>query len=134
MAATVNPSERSERYYNLYRENIARISVISSPLINSFREAAIEKFIQLGIPTRKNETYKYTNLDTFFGYDFRSYFIPSESDFAKAEEFRCDVSNLDAHGIVLMNGFYPTLRDKLRQLPGGIWIGSLNEASKRFSD
>jgi len=134
MAATGNPSERSERYYNLYRENIARISEISSPLINSFREAAIGKFMQLGIPTRKNETYKYTNLDTFFGYDFRSYFMPSESDFAKAEEFRCDVSNLDAHGIVLMNGFYPTLRDKLRQLPGGIWIGSLNEASKRFSD
>jgi Fe-S cluster assembly protein SufD len=34
----------------------------------------------------------------------------------------------------LLNGFYPTLNDKLRQLPSGVWIGSLNEAAKRFSE
>jgi Fe-S cluster assembly protein SufD len=129
-----NNSERSERYFNLYKENIKRISENSSPYINSFREAAIAKFNQLGIPTRKNETYRYTNLDTFFNHDFKSYFLPSRTDFVKAEEFRCDVTDLDAHGIVLLNGFYPTINDKLRQLPGGIWIGSLNEAAKKFKD
>ena len=60
--------------------------------------------------------------------------MPETADFAKAEEFRCDVADLDTHGIVLLNGFYPTINEKLRQLPGGIWIGSLNEASKRFGD
>ena len=43
---------------------------------------------------------------------------------------RC--TDLDAHGIVLLNGFYPTINDKLRQLPSGVWIGSLNEAAKNF--
>jgi len=126
--------ERSAQYLDFYRENIKRISENSSPLINFFREPAIEKFIQLGIPTRKNESYRYTNLDTFFGHEFRNYFMPSENDFIKAEEFRCDVTDLDAHGVVLLNGFYPTINGKLRQLPGGIWIGSLNEASKKFTD
>ena len=129
-----NQSERSERYYTIYKENIKRISENSSPYINGFREAAIEKFNVLGIPTRKDETYRYTNLDTFFGHEFKNYFMPVASDFAKAEEFRCDVTDLDAHGVVLLNGFYPTINDKLRQLPGGIWIGSLNEASKKFAD
>jgi Fe-S cluster assembly protein SufD len=129
-----NQSERSERYYNLYKENIGKITENSSPYINSFREDAIAKFIELGIPTKKNESYRYTNLDTFFNHDFRSYFMPDESDFARAEEFRCDVTELDAHGIVLLNGFYPTIKEKLRHLPGGIWIGSLNEAAKKFSD
>ena len=123
---------RSERYYNLYRENIKRISRNSSPYINSFREAAIGEFSRLGLPTKTNETYRYTNLDTFFSHDYKSYFMPVESDFIKAEEFRCDVTDLDAHGIVLLNGFYPTIRDKLRQLPEGIWIGSLNEAARKF--
>ena len=123
---------RSERYYNLYRENIKRISRNSSPYINSFREAAIGEFSRLGLPTKANETYRYTNLDTFFSHDYKSYFMPVESDFIKAEEFRCDVTDLDAHGIVLLNGFYPTIRDKLRQLPEGIWIGSLNEAARKF--
>ena len=112
---------RSERYYNLYKKNIKRISRNSSPYINSFREAAIEEFNRLGLPTKANENYRYTNLDTFFNHDYKSYFMPVESDFIKAEEFRCDVTDLDAHGIVLLNGFYPTIRDKLRQLPEGIW-------------
>jgi len=126
--------ERSERYLNFYKENIKRISESSSPFINSFRESAIAKFSQLGIPTRKNESYRYTNLDTFFNHDFKNYFMPSEEDFIKAEEFRCDVTDLDAHGVVLLNGFYPVIDDKLRELPGGIWIGSMNEASVKFAD
>ena len=126
--------EIKERYLDLFKGNIGKIEEKSSPFINSFRGAAIDKFNHLGIPTKKNEAYKYTNLDTFFEHEFNSYFLPKESDFVKAEEFRCDVTDLDAHGIVLLNGFYPTINDKLRQLPGGVWIGSLNEASKKFAD
>jgi Fe-S cluster assembly protein SufD len=127
-------SEVTGRYVNLYEDNIDKISGISSPYINSFRKKAFEKFCELGIPTRKNEAYKYTNLNIFFDHDYKSYFLPDASDFIKAEEFRCDVANLDAHGIVLLNGFYPTITDKLRQLPSGIWIGSLNEAAVIFAD
>jgi Fe-S cluster assembly protein SufD len=126
-------SEVTERYLQLYRDNIEKISANSSRHINSFRAAAFEKFKELGIPTRKNEAYKYTNLNIFFDHDYKSYFMPVEEDFVKAEEFRCDVANLDTHGIVLLNGFYPTINDKLRQLPSGVWVGSLNEAAKKFA-
>src|SRR5665647_2734795 len=127
-------SEVTERYLKLYKENIDKISGISSPYLNSFRKEALERFSELGIPTKKNEAYKYTNLNTFFDKDYESYFMPVKSDFVKAEKFRCDVANLDTHGIVLLNGFYPTINEKLRQLPSGVWIGSLNEAAIRFSD
>jgi Fe-S cluster assembly protein SufD len=127
-------TEMTERYLALYRDNIDRISGMSSPFINSFRRAAFEKFSDLGIPTRKNEAYKYTNLNIFFDHDYKTYFMPLPSDFVKAEEFRCDVADLDAYGIVLLNGFYPTVNEKLRQLPGGVLIGSLNEAAVRFPE
>jgi Fe-S cluster assembly protein SufD len=127
-------SEITEKYLNLYRENIDKISSLSSPYINSFRRSAFERFSEMGIPSKKDEAYKYTNLNVFFDHDYRSYFMPSASDFIKAEEFRCDVADLDAHGIVLLNGFYPTIHDKLRQMPSGVWIGSLIEASLRFPD
>jgi len=127
-------TELTERYIALYNENIDRISAISSPYINSFRKTAFEKFAELGIPTKKNEFYKYTNLNIFFDHDYKSYFLPQEADFVKAEEFRCDVTDLDAHGIVLLNGFYPTINEKLRQLPSGVWIGSLNEAAGKFPE
>ncbi len=128
------PAERSEKYYALYRENIDKILSGSSPYINSFRGPAMDKFSEMGIPTRKNELYKYTNLDTFFNHEYTSYFMPGPSDFAKAEEFRCDVTDLDAYGLVLLNGFYPTVNGKLRELPGGIWIGSLNEAARKYGE
>lgn len=127
-------SVKNEKYLALYKKNIDRISHASSQYINSFRESAIREFIKLGIPTRKNESYRYTNLDPFFSHDYSNYFIPGEQDFIRAEEFRCDVTGLDVHAIVLLNGFYPTITDKIRELPGGVLIGSLNEASKLFGD
>jgi len=127
-------SEVTERYIGLYKENIEKINSTSSPYINSFREAAYGRFKDMGIPTKKNEAYKYTNLNIFFDHDYKSYFMPVASDFIKAEEFRCDVADLDAHGIVLLNGFYPTINEKLRQLPSGVWIGSLNEAALKFPE
>ena len=42
------------------------------------------------------------------------------------------MTDLDAHGVVLVNGFYPTINGKLRELPGRIIIGSLNEAAKKY--
>lgn len=127
-------SEVTEFYSGLYKDNINKIMEASPPHINSFREQAFDRFSQLGVPTRKNEAYKYTNLDLFFKHNYKTYFIPDESDFKKAEEFRCDVTDLDAHGVVLMNGFYPTINGKLRKLPGDITIGSLNEAARQFPD
>ena len=127
-------SEFSERYSDLYTENKQLIQSSSTEYINSFREEAIERYRILGIPSRKSEMYRYTNLDIFFRHDFKNYLAPDDEDFIKAEEFRCDVASLDTHGLVLMNGFYPDLKNKLRQLPEGVWVGSLREASVRFSD
>jgi Fe-S cluster assembly protein SufD len=127
-------SEITEKYLGLYKDNINKISGISSPFFNSFRASAFDKFNELGIPTKKNEAYKYTNLNIFFDHDYENYFMPVPADFIKAEEFRCEVTDLDAYGVVLLNGFYPTLKEKLRQLPGGVWIGSLNEGAIQFAD
>ncbi|HLN55514.1 MAG TPA: Fe-S cluster assembly protein SufD [Bacteroidales bacterium] len=127
-------SEVTGRYLKLYNENIDKVKERSSEYLNSFRDKAFEKFADLGIPTKKNEAYKYTNLNTFFDQDYSTYLIPVESDFRKAEEFRCDINELDAFGVVLFNGHFPTITEKLRRLDSGVWIGSLNEAARRFPE
>jgi Fe-S cluster assembly protein SufD len=127
-------SDVTERYLKLYRENIDRVASGSPGYINSFREKSIDKFKETGIPTKKNEAYKYTNLNIFFDQDYESYFMPSEEDFRKAEEFRCDIAELDTYGLVLLNGFYPSVHSKIQQLPNGAWVGSLNEAALRFPE
>lgn len=124
----------TDRYINLYRENAERVSNNSTPYINSLRKEAIEKFSRLGVPSKKDEAYKYTSLNSYFDHDYKSYFIPSDEDFAHAEAFRCDVTDLDTHGIVLYNGYYPTLNGKIKKLPEGVLIGSLSEAARVFPE
>ena len=124
----------TEKYLKLFRENIGNISRVSSPYINSFRNRAFERFSELGIPSKKNEAYKYTNLNLFFDHEYSGYFLPVAADFRKAENFKCDVSDLDAYGLALINGFYPAVKDKIKRLPDGIWIGSLNEAALKFPE
>ena len=126
-------SEITEKYLGLYMENIGKISGYSPHLILILSGSLLLRNSgNWESRLRKNEAYKYTNLNIFFDHDYKNYFMPVTSDFVKAEEFRCDVTDLDAHGIVLLNGFYPTINEKLRQLPSGVWIGSLNEAAVKI--
>lgn len=127
-------NELTDKFSRLFSQTIPGIRASSFGLFNSAREKAMEKFLELGIPTRKNEAYKYTNVEPLFRHDYDSFFIPGPDDFAKAERFKCDVADLDSHGVILINGFYPTIADKIKKLPGGVWIGSLNEAAKKFRD
>lgn len=126
--------EINARYIDLYRNNIERIGSHSTPYINSLREEAMARFSSLGVPDRKNESYRYTNLDLFFRHQYKSYFMPGADDFERAERFSCEVEDLEVHNLVLLNGFYPTNNGKLRQLDSGITIGSLNEAAARMGD
>jgi Fe-S cluster assembly protein SufD len=121
----------SQKYLKLYRDNIGKISKTSSPYINSFRDKAFEKFNELGIPSKKNEMYRYANLNLFFEREYSGYFLPAADDFRKAENFKCDVANLDAYVLTLINGFYPA---EIKRLPDGIWIGNLNEAALKFPE
>lgn len=127
-------SEINTRYIDLYRNNIGEIGSQSTPYINSLREEAIGRFAELGIPDRKDESYRYTNLDIFFRHQYNSYFMPGPDDFQRAEKFSCEVEDLDVHNLVLLNGFYPTNNGKLKLLESGITIGSLNEAAERMGE
>lgn len=118
-----------DRYTDLYNRSIDRIEARSASYLNSFRREAIGKFSTLGVPDKKNEAYKYTSLDYFFGHDYKSYFMPDADDFRQAEQFDCDVKEMDVHNFVLLNGFYPTHNGKIKKLPSGVVVGSLNEAA-----
>lgn len=134
----LNIMDKSEqitgRFSELFRENRLRIEKNSAPLINSLREDAMASFVALGIPGRKNEAYRYTNLEPWFAASYKSFFVPESSDFEVAEKFRCEVETLDTHGLVLLNGYYPTLNGSMAELPDGIWVGSLAKASLMFPD
>jgi Fe-S cluster assembly protein SufD len=104
----------------------------SPDLFNKYRESAFDDFRSLGIPDRKNEAYRYTDLERYLGYQYQEYFSPVPDDFREAERFHCEVEDLDVWNMILLNGFFPHGEKGLVMLPGGIWVGNMKSAVKQF--
>ncbi len=104
--------------------------------LKQIREQAVRLFSAKGIPTKKDEAYKYTSLEQHLAgkYKYMPYAIGEKLNID--EIFKCDVPSLDTHLIVLVNGwFYPTANQELLvKKNDGIVYGSLHEAIRNHSD
>ncbi len=109
---------------DLFGENRSLIEKRSSAVLNALRDEAALAFDVLGIPTNKNEEYKYTNLQPLFAERFDYNFYPHESTQEIESIFSCDVDALETHTIYLINGwYYPG--NHTAGLPKGVRLGSL---------
>lgn len=118
----------------LYNYNSEQISSNVGIQVNSFRDKALSDFDMAGIPDRKNEAYRYTDIEPFFKGDYVSEF--SHDTFFKInlrEIFRCDVPELDTYVVLLLNGFYYQ-GNGLQILPENITVCSFAEASIRYPE
>jgi Fe-S cluster assembly protein SufD len=120
------------RFSDLYAAGKKTFLEESPDIFNRHRERAFEDFIRLGIPDRKNEAYRYTNLESYLRHEYQGYYMPATEDFREAEKFHCEVEDLDVWNMVLLNGFFPHGDKGLVMLPGGIWVGSMRAAVKQF--
>ena len=101
----------------------------SKDVMNAVRDEAFENFKTLGIPTKKLERYKYTDMTKLFepnyGVNLKRLDIPVNP----YDVFRCDVPNLSTSLYFIVNDqFYQEALPKV-QLPEGVFIGSLAEAA-----
>jgi Fe-S cluster assembly protein SufD len=118
----------------IYNHNSGRINNNIGPQVNRFREKALSDFNIAGIPDRKNEAYRYTNIEPFFKGDYSSEFSGDTFFKINLEEiFSCDVPELDTYVVILLNGFYYQ-GNGLQILPENITVCSLAEASIRYPE
>jgi Fe-S cluster assembly protein SufD len=118
----------------LYNYNSEQINSNVGSQVNSFRDKALSDFDVAGIPDRKNEAYRYTNIEPFFKGDYFSEF--SHDYFFKinlSEIFSCDVPELDTYVVLLLNGFYYQ-GNGLQLIPENITVCSFAEASIRYPE
>ena len=116
-----------QQYIELYQQARQLICQHSSEVMNAQRDAAYERFAQMGFPTRKVERYKYTDIQALFapnyGLNLNRLNIPVDP----YQAFRCDVPNLSTSLYFVVNDqFYSQVQPKGR-LPEGVVIGSLRE-------
>ena len=123
-----------EELINLYQNNLDLIAGGSADLLNRHRQDAIMNFNRLGIPSQKNEKYKYSKIESLFSNEYKMYFAPKRIAFNVDDIFRCDIPELDTHLALVLNGFYLSKGEKLTTLPSGVIYGSLAEAAVKLPD
>ncbi len=135
MPTTLDTDVRPEdRFVSAFKVNHGQTLNGTSASIAQQREHAIERFAQLGLPTKEQEAYKYTNLATVID---RPYTLPlspempavTEEDIAPFE-----IDDLNAHRLVLVNGRVHEGLSDIGDLPSGVIISSLDRAGQEHPD
>lgn len=125
-------SDAARQYMDIYAQCRDMIHSHSCDVMNAPRDAAYDDFCRQGLPTRKVERYKYTDMTPLFAPDYGLNLNRLEIPVNPYEAFRCDVPNLSTSLYFVVNdAFYTKLQPK-GHLPEGVIIGSLaEEAAKK---
>ncbi len=133
MTGKVSENKITADFVNLYLANLDLLKEGMPEFMNAARTDAIESFNIIGLPGRKSEKYKYTNISSLFEKEYEKYFAPKKIEFSVDDIFKCDVPSLDTDTLLVVNGFYFGL-NKLEVLPNGVIMGSLAEAAIQYPE
>jgi len=125
--------ELQEELSTLYTANADRIAEGTGKLVNEFRPRAFEDFKRLGIPTKKNEDYRYTDLMSYLQGDYSYEIAPAKISVSLEDLFHCDIPELNTHIVLVLNGFYYS-HNEIEPLPKGVIISSFAEASIKYPE
>ncbi|NLB92607.1 MAG: Fe-S cluster assembly protein SufD [Bacteroidales bacterium] len=123
----VDISLKYAAHYNDVKESLLK----NSPgVLNAPRFKAFQDFVEQGIPTRKNENYKYTNLQPQFISDFQFIHRREPVEIDLNDVLRCDVPKLNTHLAFVYNGWYYEDNQRIGKLPEGVVFDSLEKVAR----
>ncbi|MBP7508713.1 MAG: Fe-S cluster assembly protein SufD [Prolixibacteraceae bacterium] len=119
---------------NLYIQNKSVYYEGCPPFMNDLRDKAIELFNSKGIPSKKNENYKFTDLRPVFQNDYDVVPRYVFNEIRLHDMFRCDVPQLNAHVILMINGWYYNRNRMYESLPEGVICCGLQYAANNYPE
>jgi Fe-S cluster assembly protein SufD len=119
---------------DLFHENSSTLETEDTSLVTKSRKKAFESFRRLGIPTKRYEAYKYTNLEQYLtGAEYGYELSPLTSEINLDDIFHCDIPELATHIALVLNGFYYQ-HNRPVELPEGVILCGLAEATKKYPE
>ena len=96
--------------------------------IHSIRRAAIAKFAELGLPTTKNEEWRFTNVSAIAGREFTPVL---KGDHGIGKEAIESFLFRTAHRLVFINGHYSDELSSVGSMPKGVMVGNLSAMMRK---
>ncbi len=129
MSVLVEKADLSLKYIAHYNKVKETLFEGSPDVLNAQRKKAFQDFVMQGIPTNKNEKYKYTNLHPHFLPNF-SFIHQKEAQKTDPNAiFHCDVPQLDSYVKTTTNGWFNESKTE-GDLPEGVILESLEKMMK----
>jgi len=126
--------ESATQYIELFAQCEAMICKHSAEVLNSPRTKAFEDFKRQGFPTKKVESYKYTDVNKLFAPDYGLNLNRLDIPVNPYDAFRCDVPNMSTALYFMVNdSFYNKALPKSNQ-PEGVLLGSLKDLSESYPE
>ncbi|MFQ7113459.1 Fe-S cluster assembly protein SufD [Hallella bergensis] len=120
-----------KQYIDLYEQARQMLFDHSAAPLNAVRDKAFEDFKKQGLPNRKVEDYKYTDMQKLFEPDYGVNLKRIQFPINPYQSFSCDVPNLSTSLYFVVNDqFYSKVQPKTT-LPEGVIVGSLKEQAER---
>jgi Fe-S cluster assembly protein SufD len=120
---------KTQEQFPLHIEGLEQHSsklLSSSPeWLKNLRQKGLEKFISLGLPTVKEEDWKYTTLVELTSKRLQ---IPTSHKFPDEAQLNAYIDQAEIN-IILVNGVWSGILSKNKDLPAGLTIKSFSEAA-----
>lgn len=120
-----------KQYIDLYEQARQIIFEHSAAPMNAVRDRAYEDFKSMGLPDKKVENYKYTNIRKLLEPDYGVNLKRIEFPIDPYHSFSCDVPNLSTQLYFVVNDRFYSKSRPTPALPEGVIVGSLREWCER---
>ncbi len=102
--------------------------------LQAIRQKGITAFLDKGIPSRKNEEYKYSNPEKLFKSEYVIVTAALDTTLTTDVIKQFEIAGINENRIILLNGFYSKQLSSLSKLPKGVIVMDLASAIQDHSD
>ena len=117
--------DSSVQYIELFQQNLSAISAKSAGVMNAVREQAFAHFKELGIPKKKDERYRYTDMQAMFKPDYGLNINRIPIAVNPKEVYSCAVPGLSTALYFVINDAFHAQSAVSNTLPQGVVVDSL---------
>lgn len=103
---------------------VVRLPSNAVPAIADVRAQGIEHFRRVGVPTMRDEAWKYTNLRAIEKNEFRMS-LKQSNDLQKSDIAKLRIDSCDTFRMVFVDGWFCSMLSDLEDLPQGVEVKSL---------
>lgn len=124
-----------QQYIDLYSGHRDTIMRHAPETMNAVRDAAFDAFRRQGLPSRKTERYKYSDMRALFAPDYGVNLRRIQPPADPFAAFRCSIPNLKSSLFSTVNDtFCGAMQGSTVPLPEGMYVGTLSDYCLREPD